>query len=247
MKCTALPDSSTAMVCICSTCYSLCQALIGELVTFNIPPSRPYDQRFTYTDEYDVQPLEFIAVTGTEADERNKNVSKRIRSQAMRNYVWRQNHPTTTDEMAAAAAVPLKVKSQQKYEGKFRIGSRPRKAKKSAKATLAILDSTTTSESEQDQESVRKAILRYSKWSIRQSLMPDKNLLMRKGANSDPFNAFSFPMGPESEQYIFYCESTVVSLRTECILASFSLPDATPLVYKQSRTDLSHRSKALCR
>ncbi|KAK1246316.1 hypothetical protein MKX08_000118 [Trichoderma sp. CBMAI-0020] len=172
-------------------------------VTFNIP-SRPYDQRFTYTDEYDVQPLEFIAVTGTEADERNKNVSRRIRSQAMRNYVWRQNHPTTTDEMAAAAAVPLKVKSQQKYEGKFRIGSRPRKTKKAAKAKLAILGSTTTSQSEQDQESVRKALLRYSKWSIRQSLMPDKNLLMRKGANSDPFNAFSFPMGPESEQFIFY-------------------------------------------
>jgi hypothetical protein len=187
----------------------LCQPLTGELVTLNIP-SRPYDQRFTYTDEYDVQPLEFIAVTGTEADERNKSVSRRIRSQAMRNYVWRQNHPTTTDEMAAAAAVPLKVKSQQKYEGKFRIGSRPRKTKKSAKAKLAILDSTTTSESEQDQESVRRALWRYSKWSIRQSLMPDKNLLMRKGASSDPFNSFSFPMGPESEQFIYYCESTII-------------------------------------
>lgn len=199
------------MVCICFMRYSLCQALIRELVTFNIL-SRPYDQRFTYTDEYDVQPLEFIAVTGTEADERNKNVSKRIRSQAMRNYVWRQNHPTTTDAMAAAAAVPLKVKSQRKYEGKFRIGSRPRRAKRSAKVKLAILESTISSESEQDQESVRKALLRYSKWSIRQSLMPDKNLLMRKGANSDPFNSFSFPMGPESEQIIFYCESTIVPL-----------------------------------
>ncbi|KAL7920308.1 hypothetical protein ACQKWADRAFT_299085 [Trichoderma austrokoningii] len=172
-------------------------------VTFNIP-SRPYDQRFTYTDGYDVQPLEFIAVTGTEAEERKKNMSRRIRSQAMRNYVWRQNHPTTTDEMAAAAAIPLKVKSQQKYESKFRVGSRPRKTRKSTKAKVAILESTTNLESEQDQGSVEMTLLFYSKWSIRQSLMPDKNLLMRKGANSDPFNSFSFPMGPESEQFIFY-------------------------------------------
>lgn len=127
----------------------------------------------------------------------------------MRNYVWRQNHPATTDEMAAAAAVPLKVKSQQKYESKFRIGLRPRKTRKSAKAKLALVESTTTSESEQDQESVKMTLLLYSKWSIRQSLMPDKNLLMRRGANSDPFNSFSFPMGPESEQFIFYCKSTI--------------------------------------
>lgn len=149
-------------------------------------------------------------------------MSKRIRSQAMRNYVWRQNHPTTTDERAAAAAVPLKVKSQQKYEGKFRIGSRPRRTKKSAKAKLAVLESTTTSESEQDQESVKKILLRYSKWSIRQSLMPDKNLLMRKGANSDPFNSFAFPLGPESEKFMFYCGSTIIPFSFDfCIFFSF--------------------------
>ncbi|KAL7785903.1 hypothetical protein V8C37DRAFT_393128 [Trichoderma ceciliae] len=172
-------------------------------VVVNIP-SRPYNERFTYTDEYDVQPLEFITVTGASTDGSDKSVSRIVRSQAMRNYVWRQNHPTLTDEMAAAAAVPLKEKPQRKFEGKFRLGSRSRKQKTSGKGKRPAPESTEVLEIDKDQDSANEALLSYGRWAIRQSLMPDKNLLMREGANSDPFNAFAFPLGPESQKFIFY-------------------------------------------
>lgn len=180
---------------LCLICW--CWTLTGQVVVVNLP-SRAYDERLTYTDEYDVQPLEFITVTGASTDRPDRNVSRIVRSQAMRNYVWRQNHPTLTDEMAAAAAVPLKEKPQRKFEGKFRVGSRSRKKRTSAKAKRSIVGSKTG-----NRDLVLEA---QTRWLIRQSLMPDKSLLMRGGSYADPFDAFAFPLGPESEKFIFYCE-----------------------------------------
>lgn len=124
----------------------------------------------------------------------------------MRNYVWRQNHPTLTDEMAAAAAVPLEEKPQRKFEGKFRLGSRTRKKKTSTKAKRSNATEQAAVQSEEDQESSYGIISIGGRWPIRDSLMPDKILMMRHGANYDPFNAFLFPLGPESQKLIFYCE-----------------------------------------
>lgn len=120
----------------------------------------------------------------------------------MRNYVWRQNHPTLTDEMAAAAAVPMKEKPQRIFEGKFRVGSRSRKPKKPSKAKRP----STGSDKDRDSDSTNEVQLMNTHWLIRQSLMPDKNLLMRGGAFADPYDSFQFPLGPESQKFIFYCE-----------------------------------------
>ncbi|KAL7941150.1 hypothetical protein V8C42DRAFT_197485 [Trichoderma barbatum] len=180
-------------------------------------PSRPHDERFTYTDEFDVQPLEFITVTGSSADRPDRNVSRIVRSQAMRNYVWRQNHPTLTDEMAAAAAVPMKEKPQRIFEGKFRVGSRSRKQRKPSKANRP----TTGSKKSMGQDSTNEVNLSNTYWLIRQSLMPDKNLLMRGGAFADPFDSFQFPLGPESEKFIFYYQQVYA---VNCIALNLS-PD----------------------
>ncbi|KAL7931555.1 hypothetical protein V8C35DRAFT_112131 [Trichoderma chlorosporum] len=180
-------------------------------------PSRPYDERFTYTDEFDVQPLEFITITGSSAERPDRNFSRIVRSQAMRNYVWRQNHPTLTDEKAAAAAVPLQEKPQRIFESKFRIGSRSRKQKKSPKTK----SSSSGSKKDKDQDSADDTQLINTHWLIRQSLMPDKNLLMRGGAFADPYDSFQFPLGPESDKFIFYYQQVY---SVNCIALNLS-PD----------------------
>ncbi|KAF3070019.1 hypothetical protein CFAM422_006763 [Trichoderma lentiforme] len=180
-------------------------------------PSRPHDERFTYTDEFDVQPLEFITITGSSTDRPDRNVSRIVRSQAMRNYVWRQNHPTLTDEMAAAAAVPMKEKPQRIFEGKFRVGSKSRKQKKPSKAKRPTIGL----DKDRDEDSANEVQLMNTHWLIRQSLMPDKNLLMRGGAFADPYDSFQFPLGPESQKFIFYYQQVYA---VNCIALNLS-PD----------------------
>jgi hypothetical protein len=187
--------------------------LIGDAVVVDLP-SRPHDERFTYTDEFDVQPLEFITITGSTTDRPDRNVSRIVRSQAMRNYVWRQNHPTLTDEMAAAAAVPLKEKPQRIFEGKFRVGSRARKQKKPSKAKRPV------SAKDKGEDSMNEIHLINNYWLLRQSLMPDKNLLMRGGAFADPYDSFQFPLGPESEKFIFYCKCDNLIFYSSSLFAS---------------------------
>ncbi|PTB65555.1 hypothetical protein BBK36DRAFT_1169268 [Trichoderma citrinoviride] len=159
--------------------------------------SRPHDERRTYTDEYDVQPLEFVTVTGTSTNAPHRDVSRIVRSQAMRDYVWRQNHPALTSKMAAAH---LQEKPQRIFESKFRVGSKARQQKKPAKPRRSIKGPRTNKEC----NSASEAQLINRPWLIRQSLMPDKNLLMRGGAFSDPFDSFQFPLGPEGERFLLY-------------------------------------------
>ncbi|UKZ57308.1 hypothetical protein TrVGV298_011161 [Trichoderma virens] len=117
--------------------------------------------------------------------------------------------------MAAAAAVPLKEKPQRIFEGKFRVGSRARKQKKPSKAKRPV------SAKGKDEDSMNEIHLINNYWLLRQSLMPDKNLLMRGGAFADPYDSFQFPLGPESEKFIFYYQQAYA---VNCIALNLS-PD----------------------
>ncbi|UKZ83025.1 hypothetical protein TrVFT333_010826 [Trichoderma virens FT-333] len=97
--------------------------------------------------------------------------------------------------MAAAAAVPLKEKPQRIFEGSSELGK--------------------------DEDSMNEIHLINNYWLLRQSLMPDKNLLMRGGAFADPYDSFQFPLGPESEKFIFYYQQAYA---VNCIALNLS-PD----------------------
>jgi hypothetical protein len=174
------------------------------------------------------KPLQFVTVTSTKQKNR-KDVSKVVRTQAMRDYFWKQRNPDSSE--AAASDLPM---DPSQYKGRFRLNSPPNsKAKAGAKK-----DKTRGKKANQ--------VARVQKGRVERDRGPLLDIhfyladgLLEKipptmlGATLDPFDSFRIDMKPEALKLIWYCKSSAK-------LALFVFPSIFPFLTSVSSVLLRH-------
>lgn len=147
----------------------------------------------------DAPPLQFIdsaRLTHRPRHHHQNNVAaadtlRIIRSHAMRDYVWKQNHPSEAGDTATAAnRVPSK---QSQYMGRFRLGSKKRTQHGTGTNTKR---SKNTSNAEINRSSIIAPSAMDLSWLLHSSL----------GIRYNPFDANLLSLEPESEKLILYCK-----------------------------------------
>lgn len=149
------------------------------------------------------KPLQFVTVTSTKQKNR-KDVSKVVRTQAMRDYFWKQRNPDSSE--AAASDLPM---DPSQYKGRFRLNSPPN----STKAKGAKKDKSRAKKASQVQvarvQKGRPARDRGPLLDIRFYLtdgLLEKIPPTMLGATLDPFDSFKIDMKPEAMKLIWYCK-----------------------------------------
>jgi hypothetical protein len=178
------------------------------------------------------KPLQFVTVTSTKQKNR-KDVSKVVRTQAMRDYFWKQRNPDSSE--AAASDLPM---DPSQYKGRFRLNSPPN----SAKAKGAKKDKSRAKKTSQVQlarvQKGRPARDRGPLLDIRFYLtdgLLEKIPPTMLGATLDPFDSYKIDMKPEAMKLIWYCKwlpTPVLSMLPFlfCSISCFSLLSIRHLV-----------------
>ncbi|KAH8126236.1 hypothetical protein ACSS6W_000191 [Trichoderma asperelloides] len=156
------------------------------------------------------KPLQFVTVTSTKQKNR-KDVSKVVRTQAMRDYFWKQRNPDSSE--AAASDLPM---DPSQYKGRFRLNSPPNAAKAKAKAA-AKKDKTRAKKANQvarvQKGRIGAARDRGPLLDIRFYLtdgLLEKIPPSMLGATLDPFDSFNLDMKPEALKLIWYYKQSYV-------------------------------------
>lgn len=149
------------------------------------------------------KPLQFVTVTSTKQKNR-KDVSKVVRTQAMRDYFWKQRNPDSSE--AAASDLPM---DPSQYKGRFRLNSPPN----SAKTKGAKKDKTRAKKANQAQVArVQKGRMARDRGPLLDIRFHLNDGLLGKiaptmlGATLDPFDSFKVDMKPEALKLIWYCK-----------------------------------------
>lgn len=147
--------------------------------------------------------FEFVAVSRPSAgSRRNKQISKAVRTQVMRDYVWKKDHAST----ASAGRPPFSANTPEvsQFKGKFRLNVPTRK--KGGRMT------SKTKRGDHNHE-ISLTLLHNGKMRI----SPGPLTLL--GGKYDPFDAYGLGLGRESMEVIDYCECnlTTLALTTLCL------------------------------
>ncbi|KAM0452511.1 hypothetical protein ACHAPV_009546 [Trichoderma viride] len=153
------------------------------------------------------KPLQFVTVTSTKQKNR-KDVSKVVRTQAMRDYFWKQRNPDSSE--AAASDLPM---DPSQYKGRFRLNSPPN----SAKAKGAKKDKSRAKKANQLQVTrVQKGRVARDRGPLLDIRFYLNDGLLEKipptmlGATLDPFDSYKVDMKPEAMKLIWYYKQSYV-------------------------------------
>ncbi|KAM0257752.1 hypothetical protein ACHAQJ_004203 [Trichoderma viride] len=154
------------------------------------------------------KPLQFVTVTSTSTKEKNrKDVSKVVRTQAMRDYFWKQRNPESNDQ--AASDLPT---DPSRYKGRFRLNSPPNSAKAKAGAKKEKVRSKKSNEVARAQ----KGRITMPRGPITDLRVYDPDGFFATthpsmlGATFDPFDAFNMDMKPAALKLIYYYKQSYV-------------------------------------
>ncbi|KAK5994942.1 hypothetical protein PT974_03331 [Cladobotryum mycophilum] len=148
--------------------------------------SRAADEDLAQSIGIDVPPIDFVTLTGPLSDTiAGKAASKIVRSQAMRNYIWKQNHPSMVD--GGDTKVHGKAQGQGQYKGKFRLGSSSQQPK-----------TMVTNRPEKRHDTI----------SRQHRTLGSSNSMVFVNNRLDPFDSFVLALGRESEMLINHYFST---------------------------------------
>ncbi|KAK5996199.1 hypothetical protein PT974_04628 [Cladobotryum mycophilum] len=174
------------------------------------------------TSDYDIQPLEFVTFSGgASSTKHSKGASKVVRAQAMRNYVWKQNHPSLAHETRVGVGDAPQKPSH--YKGRYKLNQPLHTAKKGIKSARQrrqhIITSATTGTSNiSDGSGVTFSPLRKNSTSC--------GPIVLLGGQFDPLDSFSLHLGPESQELIFYyhqafsMNSVALDIEADCLFYS---------------------------
>lgn len=154
----------------------------------------------------DAPPLQFISPSTIHdgAPSKNPQALRVIRSQAMRDYVWKENHPS------AGEGIRTKRTGQRSHMGRFKINTKASGTEKESprnKKPRSLEDSETNS----FRSASKSLVLEEDLDSLlqRQVLLGSQVDL---GKRFNPFDATLLGLGPKSEKLVFYCELTSLLL-----------------------------------
>ncbi|KAL7892237.1 hypothetical protein HDV63DRAFT_398658 [Trichoderma sp. SZMC 28014] len=145
------------------------------------PPKRPSVAK----------PLQFVTVISTKQKNR-KDISKVVRTHAMRDYFWKQRNP---DSSEAAASDPPMDPSQ--YKGRFRLNSTPNSTKTKGANKASQAQVVRKGRAARDRGPLLDIRFRLND-GLLGNISPTK-----LGATRDPFDSFKVDMKPQALELIW--------------------------------------------
>jgi hypothetical protein len=155
--------------------------------------------------------LEFITITGKPSDTNRNETSKKVRTQAMRDYLRKQNRQALSGVVEIVANANPEEPSQ--YKGRFKLNSWSHKAQTKSLQSRRVADRKLV---------VRPRVIELVQPQIRPSTavapddsVPDVQMWQPQYPNSvfsldtrrvDPFDSLSINLGPRSEKLLVHCE-----------------------------------------
>ncbi|RFU82161.1 fungal specific transcription factor domain-containing [Trichoderma arundinaceum] len=146
------------------------------------------------------KPLQFVTVTSANQKD-DKDISKVVRTQVMKDYFWKQRNPESTEQ--AARDLPA---NPQQYKGRFRLNSQPSKAK-----------AKTSAKKEKSRGKKSDDLVRAQRGRIMMPRGPITDLRVYDpdgffastpacllGGSLDNFDSFRLELKPESMKLIYY-------------------------------------------
>ncbi|KAL7784321.1 hypothetical protein V8C37DRAFT_396122 [Trichoderma ceciliae] len=146
------------------------------------------------------KPLQFVTVTSAKQGDR-KDVSKVVRTQAMRDYFWKQKHPNSSDQ--AASDLPT---DPSQYKGRFRLNSPSNKPK----AKTGPKREKIRGQKPNDVVRAQNGRIMMPRGPITDPGVyhPDEFFASAPadllGRTLDPFNSFSLELKPETLKLVYY-------------------------------------------
>jgi hypothetical protein len=174
-------------------------------------------EKETHTQD-DFKSFEFVTVTGQPSPNSRFETSKRVRTQAMRDYLRKQNRQATAGIVEVIAGANPEQPSV--YKGKFKLNSWSHKTKsKSMKARHArqvegeVPDAGEEVVEEAGTSSTKVSRQPSEAWQLRRSPQPYSELITTRVSLLDPFNSLSIELRPLSDRLLVHCQSLFHSLQ----------------------------------
>lgn len=185
----------------------------------------------TTNGQGDGQPVTFVQVPGKSTERRqttlNQSILSTVRSHAMKDYIWRQSHLNATTNVVFRDP-PSRPVEQSRQMGRFRLASAPRSSKqRRTNNTRSLLPDSSPDGAASTPDSRQR--LSVGAIETQQQLLDavQHQTLQSSGYlhsnRLDPFDVNSLSLAPQSEQLVFYCESSLAPPSTIPLLAIFTL------------------------
>ncbi|KAL7917077.1 hypothetical protein ACQKWADRAFT_307679 [Trichoderma austrokoningii] len=148
------------------------------------------------------KPLQFVTVTSTKQKNR-KDVSKVVRTQAMRDYFWKQRNPDNSE--AVASDLPM---DPSQYKGRFRLNS-PSNSAKGKKDKTRAKKANQVARVQNGCVARDRGPLLDLRFYLTDGLL-EKIPPTMLGATLDPFDSLNVDMKPEALKLVWYYKQSYV-------------------------------------
>jgi len=171
-----------------------------------IPEIPKSDDKSDTPEPLETRTFEFVTITTQPSTMSQSGTSKQVRTQAMRDYLRKQNKEAITGIPEVLSAVALEEPSQ--YKGRFKLNTWTHKAKR--KSPNARKQKSRDVEIEVASEALvtqgAKGRMKDESWqAINAGRLP--NSVFSVNGRLDPFNTLAVQLGPHSEKILTHCQS----------------------------------------
>jgi hypothetical protein len=147
--------------------------------------------------DLDTQPapmLEFVTITGRPTTKNSPETSKQVRTQAMRDYLWKHKQASSGVVKIVESVDPEEPST---YKGRFKLNTWSHKIKTKSKHKRQV-----RSEVDLDVVHLRGTVGEGASGGH----FPAPRLSFSFGTGLDPFNALAIPLTPSRDQILEHCE-----------------------------------------
>lgn len=175
----------------------------------SIPDRSNADNESDESEPLEAKSFEFVTITSQPSAINRKETSKTVRTQAMRDYLRKQNKEAITGVSEVVSAVTLEEPAR--YKGRFKLNTWTHKAKKKA-TNASNAKSRNVGDRAESQavvvlggETTGSAGLGSQGWKpISANHLP--NSVFSVSSRLDPFDSLAVQLGPHSENLLVHCQ-----------------------------------------
>ncbi|KAE9375227.1 hypothetical protein N431DRAFT_555700 [Stipitochalara longipes BDJ] len=180
-----------------------------ETAKRSVPNNQNYDKS-NAPEPLDTKTFEFVTITSEPSTMSQNGTSKQVRTQAMRDYLRKQNKEAITGVREVVSAVTLEEPSQ--YKGRFKLNTWTHKAKKKSSSArksksrgVELLELEVASQALVTQGA--NGELKDQSWQdINAGRLP--NSAFSVNHRLDPFDSLAVQLGPHSEKLLTHYMTT---------------------------------------
>jgi hypothetical protein len=195
----------------------------------------PDDNKSETAQPVESKTFEFVTITSQPSALDHNETSKRVRTQAMRDYLRKQNKEAITG--VPEVVLPVALEEPSRYKGRFKLNTWTHKAQKKSKNARSS-KSQNVEEEIADQE-----LISFSRSAPSLEELGDAGLRATSPlqfpnpvfSGLDPFNSLAIQLEPHSENLLVHCQlphsiitHTPPSPQTPRFLATHFVPSSTP-------------------